>query len=289
VATRRKIAILLHETDSREKSKGHFIWALCDEWQSNGIEIEILRGPERHVDADLLIPHVNLTVLPPEYVDLFRRYPRVINRSLHDISKRAISRNLLSAGDDYTGPVIVKTDLNYGGRPEARLARRGVCGALNALRLRLSKQGWRDIRSMTIGGYKVFPALRAVPADVFENKALVVERFLPEVENGTYYLRVYLFMGDRGYCVRVGSTEPIVKQMNIVSREEAPIPEELMAARREMGVDYGKMDFAVNEGRVVLFDLNRTPGIIQPEERMRTSARNLAPGIDSIWGAGAIQ
>jgi hypothetical protein len=38
-----------------------------------------------------------------------------------DISKLAISANLVGRGDAYAGPVIVKTNCNYGGVPERRL------------------------------------------------------------------------------------------------------------------------------------------------------------------------
>src|SRR6202012_5821213 len=96
MAAKRKIAILLHEKDSYPKSRGHFIWSLCDIWRERGIEIAVLKGVGKYIEADLLIPHVDATILPPAYENFFRKYPRVVNVQLHDISKRFISRNLLS-------------------------------------------------------------------------------------------------------------------------------------------------------------------------------------------------
>lgn len=117
MGARRKITILLHERDAYPDAKGYFIWALCDLWRREGVEIEVLKGPGKVVVADLLIPHIDLTVLPEAYVDVFNSYPRVVNRHVRDISKRLISRNLVTRTDSYDGPVIVKTNLNYGEFP----------------------------------------------------------------------------------------------------------------------------------------------------------------------------
>jgi len=46
--------------------------------------------------------------------------PAVVNGHLVDLSKRAVSRNLVRPGDAWPGPVIVKSDLNHGGVPERR-------------------------------------------------------------------------------------------------------------------------------------------------------------------------
>jgi hypothetical protein len=106
---------------------------------------------------------------------------------------------------------------------------------------------------------------------------------LPEYKNGVYYLRVYKFFGDRAYCAQLGSYHPIVKQKNIISREEVSIPDEVVAFRREFGMDYGKLDFVIREGRVTVFDVNRTPGLIKSKEQMKANALRLAPGINSFF------
>ncbi|HYG22266.1 MAG TPA: hypothetical protein VEH04_05730 [Verrucomicrobiae bacterium] len=289
MAQKRAIAILLHETDSYPRRQRYFIWALCDVWRSEGIEIRVLKGPDGKADADLLIPHIDLTVLPHEYAKAMERFPRVANRNLSDISKRVISRNLIDSKDAYEGPVIVKTNLNYGGMPEARL-----CGtSVRPTRRRWwqslfgkpsgTEPDWSGLKTLPTTEYRIFKSRCDVPAAVFGNPALVVEKFLPEVENGFYYLRIYQFLGDCGYCARLGSREPIVKMKSVVTREEIPVPDEIVALRRELGIDYGKMDFVMRDGRVVLFDVNRTPGLIQPPARLRASASKLAPGINSFF------
>jgi len=293
VAAQRKIAILLHENDRYPRTNGYFIWALCDAWREQGIEIEVIKGTAKRAEADLLIPHVDVTVLPEAYVEFLQRFPRVLNSSVTDISKRFVSRNLLARTDSYDGKVIVKTNLNCGGGPEINLAGSKVFfspgnvknllrGWLSSKRKKFSSD-WGAVNCMKCEDYQIFPSLKAVPEVVFENPWLVVEKFLPEYENGVYYLRIYKFFGDRGYCARFGSPHPIVKQKSIVSREDIAIPDEVVAVRRRLGMDYGKLDFVVHEGRAIVFDVNRTPGIFNPPERMRAKAVQLAPGINSFF------
>jgi hypothetical protein len=287
MTARKKIAVWLHERDAYPEVKVHFIWALCDLWRQQGVEVAVFKGLERMVAADVLLPHVDLTVLPEGYAELFSHYPRVLNCSVRDISKRRISRQLVTGTDAYAGAVIVKTNLNFGGLPEARLTGTALARRqknpwwARALlrRERFAEPEWGTLRSLNPSDYKIFPSLKDVPPAVFANDSLVVERFLPEYEQGLYHLRIYQFLGERGYCVRLGSREPIVKTQSVVSREEIPIPPELVALRRELGLDYGKLDFVMRDGRVVLLDVNRTPGLITPNERLQASAQLLAPGV----------
>jgi hypothetical protein len=58
------------------------------------------------------------------------------------------------------------------------------------------------------------------------------------------------------------------------------IPDDLRRWRRELGFDFGKFDYAIVEGKTVLYDANRTPtaGGIDPElirERVATLATGL--------------
>ncbi|HPD55100.1 MAG TPA: hypothetical protein PLI08_14230, partial [Bacteroidia bacterium] len=119
----KRIVILLHEYQTR-KTRGFLIHALREVWQKQGLQLSYLYGTKELPEADLLIPHINLTHTPPEYIEFIRSYPHVVNRNVADISKRRISTNLLMGNEAYDGPVIVKTDNNFGGRPEYRLARR---------------------------------------------------------------------------------------------------------------------------------------------------------------------
>jgi hypothetical protein len=289
----RKVAILLYENDNYPKGASHFIWSLCEVWRERGIEIEILKGTQKIAEADLLIPHLDTTILPRAYIDFFQNYRQVVNRSLHDISKRIISRNLLTREDAYDGPVIVKTDFNSGGISDFNFEgprisfssrrKKRFWSRLFGAKQQAASPNWEKLNCLDPADYQVFPSLKEVPEAVFLNKWLVVERFLPEFENGIYYLRVYKFFGDRALCVRVGSPRPIVKQGDIISREEISIPDEIVAVRHELGMDFGKFDFVIHQGKMVLFDVNYTPGRLQSQEQMKQNALKLAPGIESLF------
>jgi hypothetical protein len=289
----KKIAILLHENDPyrRHGSGSSLIWHLCAVWQQQEIEVEVVKGVGRHVDADLLFSHLTLSQVPDDYAEFRSRYPIVVNGGVHDITKRYISTNLVQPGDGYTGPVIIKTNRNHGGLNEYQLGQQALAGrrfpflrSLNKIIDRSSRRFLRLARTLDVNHYPIYSTVARVPPSVFKNEALVVERFLPERDGELYCLRVYVFLGDRHINFRVKSSEPIVKRNLIVSREEIPVPEEIVAARRRLNFDYGKFDYVINEGRVVLLDTNSTPGIPPPpvDGTSTPIATRLADGIWSL-------
>lgn len=282
----RKVVILTHEAHPLASGR-YFVRLLADRWRDRGIEVKELRGPDRFEEADVAVQHVNLTVVPDEYIGLARRYPLVVNDLVVDISKSAISGNLVGPGDDHPGPVIVKTNANFGGRPEEALRHEGRW-ALGMREKLLSRMPWRSARltatTRTLKRYRVFPSLRDVPEAVFTNPNLVVEKFLPEFRDGCYWLRNYLFLGDRHAGSMSASRKPIVKSSNAVARETIPVPDELHALRARLGFDFGKFDYVVHAGRIVLLDANRTPtyrGAV-PSARVAAIACMLADGILAV-------
>lgn len=274
------LAILVHaEHDLPPRS---LLGRLVEIWRDWGVRVTVLRGCERWVEADALFAHVDLTVVPPQYVAGFAHYPVVINGQVTDISKRRISRNLVAREDgEGVGAVLVKTDRNYGGLGEYRSARRGgpIRRYGSALRERLP-WSWRSY----LDEYRIFESPRRVPTAVWLNPDLVVERFLPERRGEDYCLRTWLFFGEKERMALFRSREPIVKSRTIVTREPlTEVPDEVRSWRREFGFDFGKFDFAVVEGRAVLYDANRTPvlGNTTPEESLPWLTQ-LAEGIWSF-------
>jgi len=81
-------------------------------WQDAGHRVIYHIGPENIPDADVVIVDIDLSVVPKEYVDLINKLPVVINGEILDISRRRFSQLALSRIDNYTGPVIVKTNAN---------------------------------------------------------------------------------------------------------------------------------------------------------------------------------
>ena len=80
------------------------------------------------------------------------------------------------------------------------------------------------------------------------------------------------------------SRDPIVKASNSLANETIPVPEDLHAMRARLRFDYGKFDYVVHSGRLVLLDANRTPtyrGAV-PSDRVMAIARSLADGIVAV-------
>lgn len=238
------------------------------------------RGSVRHVhlscgdeprQSDVAILHVNATVVPPEYTEFAATFGRCINRHVSDISKRSISTQL--AGPSSPGPVIVKSNLNFYGRPERRLNEYAAEHGQPA--------PYPD--AMVTPEYEVYPSFSDVPVPVHENQGLVVENFIPERTADGYALRHWIFCGDEGYSNRYVSPEPIIKGRNVIAFEPVPVPEELRQWRREYGFDLGKLDFVVHDDQPILLDVNKTPSRIPPttgDARRRISL--LADGLESL-------
>ncbi len=293
---RTDIAVLTHEGDELFEKTNYLIHALVDAWRTTGLRVTILRGTGLFVPARLLIPHIDATIRPAEYETFLRRYPRVANRRVTDVSKSAISENLVRPDASYEGPVIVKTNRNYGGLPERRLgitqSRRSLAEGIRshwAARSGAAPSGvpWERVEWLPTGSYPVFEKLRDVPPGVFGNAGLVVEKYVAEMQDGMYCVRFNYAVGQREITLRLKSRQPVIKGSNASTCEEAESPPELGPLRRRLGLDYGKIDFVVRNGKPVLIDINPTPAAatLKRYRLTRQIARDLAPGIAELLDA----
>ncbi len=198
------------------KHEHYLIDHLREVWQKQGLQVSCVYGVRERPEADLLIPHVDLTHTPPEYAEYIRSFSTAVNRDVMDLSKRRISTHLLRGDDGFRGPVIVKTDNNSGGQPEKFLAR-WRHPFLARLRRRAAavmehvpgqRWAWRS----TLRDYPVYGSLAEVPAGVFRNRALVVEQFLPEREGDRYFMRHCICLGSHAQNVRLADSNPFVKR-----------------------------------------------------------------------------
>jgi hypothetical protein len=266
-----KIIVLTHTHDLFAE-RSFLVQELARHWTAAGHEVIVQAGPARAPRADVGILHVDATVVPREYVDALGDCAVVVNGATLDIGKRAYSENLVGPFDAYEGPVIVKTNANSGGIPEAlhdAIARRRGEPALA-----------RPPRHM-LGAYPIFASFAAVPLELRGDPALVVEKFLPERDPRGYATRHYIFFGDRERCGRVVGPRPVVKGADMIERTAVDVPEEIRAWRRKLGFDYGKIDFVIHEGKPVLIDANRTPTMPRGELApvVRAGMADLALGI----------
>jgi hypothetical protein len=143
---------------------------------------------------------------------------------------------------------------------------------------------WKHIVYLNPEKYPIYPSLRDVPQEVFDNKNVVVERFLPEKDGEDYCVRRWIFLGDREVSVRSKSKEKIIKPSNTFSIEEVPVPDELLSIRKTLGCDYGKIDYVIQGEEVVLLDVNRTmsSGGSHPTDFAKKTSLWLAEGIKAF-------
>lgn len=272
-----KLAVLSHAND--DFADFYLMNRMVDLWRASDREVVVLKGTGRFEPADMLIMHINLTVVPDEYLAFAARYPKVINGLARDISKRNISANLVGRRDAHAGSVIVKTNRNYGGHPEhiylpPTIPRR--------IRNKLQRfLPWSLADNLEADAYPIYSSRREVPRLVWYNPHLVVEKYLPEREGDYYALRMWVFFGEREVSLRVLSPHPIVKAANIVHREYGlEIPDVLRNMRKKLGFDYGKFDYGVVDGQCVLYDANRTPSSSAGQTGMLVAAE-LAKGLEA--------
>jgi hypothetical protein len=286
----KRIAILLHANDRDANRHRYVVDDLADCWREDGHEVEYLQGIDTSATADVLFVHVNLSVVPDEYLAFASRFPIVLNGQLRDIRKSVVSGHLVRPDDGWPGPVIVKSNANYGGGPERRLApswrntRSGFWYQARRIRRRLTHRV--DVEDWV--GYRIYQRTADVPRSCFARPDLVVERFLPEVADGLFHVRVFQVLGDRWSCTRLASPEPIFKaSMSVSSVPTDPHPE-VQAWRRRFHVDYGKLDYVVHEGTPILLDVNKTTGASAKvaDLNLKTMRRQLAEGLYSYFRDG---
>lgn len=275
-----RVAILVHRHQGFQE-ESYFLGRMAEFWRAWGVEVLVLRDPREHVPADLAILHVDLTVIPSEYLAWVHRFPRCLNRYTSDISKRAVSRQLVRTGDGWAGPVIVKSNLNCGGGKEHELA----------LKMKVPS----EVRLVS-GEYPILESAAQVAPWVWQDSSLVVERFLPERCGEEFCLRTWVFFGDKFTHSICYSDNPVIKSANVLRREPlGEVPETLAAVREELGFDYGKFDYALVDGGVVLYDANRTPTVGRSsnvhftQDQVRERLRLLAEGLCSYLPIGGAQ
>ncbi|MEM1111731.1 MAG: hypothetical protein AAGI11_07470 [Pseudomonadota bacterium] len=252
-----RIAILLHENAKPRNLQGYDIGVFAECWREDGHRVDILYGPQAEAKADLCIVHVDLSVVPERYIEFARRHPVVLNAEVRDIRKRHISRNLLREGNDYSGPVILKSDFNCGGWPEQVLTAGRVSRGI--------KQMTRPLRRLaglitTQRDYRLYDSYAEVPARYRHDDSLVIEKFLPQVEDGMYCIQSYRFFGSCAESGRNFSPNPVVIGHSSVRQEYAEPHPDVVRYATDMQLHFGKIDYCIHQGELEIIDVNKTPG-----------------------------
>jgi hypothetical protein len=259
---------------ARRTCRNSALQLLIDEWEGRGHSVACHSGLDDLPEADLAILHVDLSLVPSGYAAAAARYPRAVNARALDIRKRNVSRLIIGPDDAWSGPVIVKTDLNSGGIPEY--------AAGQPIEL---ADGTTVPPPNPYLNYPILDHRDQVAEWVWTSPHMVVERFLPEQDARGFYLRSWIFFGEREVCRRFRSDQRMLKGENYAEVELAEVPESLRPERERLGFDYGKFDFVVRDGEAILLDANKTPGMPRPENRLGYAS--LAEGLASFLAAGA--
>jgi hypothetical protein len=279
----RRVVVLWHERE-RAATGAYMITYLAQYWRADGIDVQFVFGARKFVPADVAIVHVDLSVVPEEYLELARRYPVAVNGRVRSIRRTAYSENLVRAGERWDGPVIVKSDLTSAGWPEQRLLSRRPAAVRLAravlARLRPAPAG----RAEPLRTYEVYDSIADVPAHRLAAKDTVVEKFLPERENGLYAVRYYYFLGDRWTGERLFSPLPVVKEATQVRIEPVEPHPAVVEWRSRLGFDYGKFDYVIRDGEAILLDANKTVGAtVKVTPELEALRRHRAAGIHAYF------
>jgi hypothetical protein len=281
---KRTIAILFHEAE-RQWKLNYVINGMAEMWRDDGHEVVLLFGTARFVPADLVIVHVDLSVVPDSYLEFAGRYPIALNGRVKDIRKRTYSRLLVGPDDPWTGKVIVKSDFNYAGQPERARGVALAAGGTPAPAAAAGAPGPPVPVFRAPADYRVYDGLRDVPPAWYAAPEIVVEKFVPEFEGGLYHVRHLHFLGDRTTSLRVASASPVVGGASMAGYERVDPHPGILELRQAMGFDYGKFDYVLHEGQPVLLDANKTTGAgtIRPTPQLLAGRRYRADGIYSYF------
>lgn len=277
-----RLTIITHEFDDfvrwrlrpwPRRQPYYELYKILKQFEKFGHSWRITEGPNP-IPGDAALLHVDSTFVDENYLALRSHYPRALNFGTADISKRTVSSQCLTPRSDWSGPVVVKSDLNYRGLPEKKHNQR----ALRAGRpLPHPNAKWVD-------EYRLLDRLEDVPDYIWSDPSLIVERFLPEIDtDGNYVYRTWMFMGRYEYCNKFVGSDWLVKGETIISHEFTHVPDELRIERERLNFDYGKFDFVIHDGVPFLMDVNRTTGIAaQCDHIMMRKARILAEGLHEL-------
>lgn len=287
-----KIIIIQHENDFEGAQKNYFIEIVADYWLRSGHEVVFINGLHSNVSADVALLHVNLSVVPEEYIQYSRQFPIVLNQKVTDIRKRAISQNLLERNTGYGGPVLVKTDLNCAGLPEYRLLQwslphwksfRGHCNSLyrNGRKLLIKLRMLENLpdssmkKSRYRESFRILNNRECVPSHIWSDTDWVIEKYLPETEESLFVIRNAYFLGHKMIGFKHLDSDPVVKEGE-QKGEVIEINRAVIHYRSQIGLDYGKIDYVEYNGEPVILDVTKTMGGAFGRE----TAEILAPGLN---------
>lgn len=272
----------LHILTSRKErlQKKHLIKALAGIWREQGHTLSFGDCPPSTTDA--VIAHTDYSMIDDHFFNQVDVGLPVINSAARNILKSNVSQLLINEDSNWDGPVIIKTDAN------CHAAEEYAYHGLDLLRLFKIFAGrfvsWQRTGELPFRTYPILERTDEVPDWVWQDRRLVVERFIPERDGELYVLRLWMFFGDQEYCMRVCSELPIVKSRKLISVDLVEeVPEAVRSVRRKLGLDFGKIDFVMHGKDAFVFDVNKTPTVyLNKRGQPGPFVRRLADGLDGL-------
>lgn len=238
----------------------HLTGLLASQWRANGIEVIELSGTGTFVEADLLFLNLGRALVPEDYTRFAAQYPVTFNAGAADLRKHRYADGQLLAGSAYKGAVIVRNDTGFVPAAPSSASPLGFLRKLNGRRA----SHLRDAAASG-GSYRIYASINDVPAENF-GPGYIVQKFLPEQEGGRFILRQYYFLGDEHFLGVQTSGAAIIHTGMPVSLEEWSPPEKLLELRSRLGLDYGRIDFVLVDGKPFVLSINRSPALPESKE-----------------------
>jgi hypothetical protein len=252
---------VINELSYTPGERRHLIVLIEDMLKEMGVDVVHITKAHGYIPANAAFVHIDQSIVSPEARALALRYPLSVNAYATDIRKSRYVDGLLGKNDSYDGRVIVKSNLNYAGMPERAAARQYGSFSqrlINRIGNRLKRHSEYAIQSKA--DYRIYPKLSDVPDHYFRDD-YVVQKFMPETDGDKNILREFIFFGGLYYQNIERSTNLIITEDEHVSCEPFNPHPRLLATRRKLGLDYGKIDFTLINGEPFIFDANKTLGL----------------------------
>ena len=258
----------------------HLICVLAAIWRERGDVVSFGDNPPEN--TDVCISHTDYSLISDDFIASSPAGIPLINANARNILKSNVSQLLLHKDSEWAGPVVIKTNANAHGAEEYAYHTLDIPRLLKILAARVFP--WQWLGELPLRQYPILDKMSDVPDWVWRDERLVVDRFMPEREGELYILRLWMFFGDKEYCMKVKGELPLVKSRKLVSVELVDsVPEEVREVRQRLGLDFGKIDFVMHDGKARVFDVNKTPTVfLNKEGKPGQFVRSLADGLDSL-------
>ncbi|RWE47998.1 hypothetical protein [Mesorhizobium sp.] len=239
--------------------EGYAIQSLLPGLEQAGLKVRVLDRPPRTARAPAALLHVDLTTLPDPYRDVAGLYERAINGRALSIHRYLYSSLRVEEGDAHPGPVIVKTVLNSQGRPELHWQKQRNAWTRGAHLVRkIIEPGYKQ---RMCPPYRVYETIGQVPAQVWRDERLMVEKFAFDSLDLPIVKHRYMFLLDAEVNMRQTYNDILCAGSKIVRNEIGdPVPPEVIEVRNQLHLDFGAIDYFIVDGKGIVVDANKTPG-----------------------------